>query len=164
MKRLFLIAGPMGIGKTTTAKLIANKLKNSICLDGDGFWVYDPNNITEESKKQVIQNIINGLNKHIQENKYTNIIFTWIMHQQFIIDSIVSKLNLKDIKLVIVTLDCEEKELIHRINKDIKLGLRKQDVIERSLSRSKDAKNNKTIHIDVTKLSVEEVADKIISL
>jgi len=164
MKKLYLIAGPMGVGKTTVANIIGETIKDSLFLDGDNFWTYKPNGITEEDKKAVLNNIVVGLNTYLDSSKYQTIIFTWIMHQQFIIDSIVNRLNLKDTKLYVITLTCDEKTLINRIRKDINDGKRSEDVIERSLSRLKDSKNTKTLHIDTTSLTADEVAEKILKL
>lgn len=164
MKKLILIAGPMGVGKTTVANLINKKIENSICLEGDAFWNWNPEGITEEDKKQVIINISNGINKHLKENKYQTIIFTWIMHQQFIIDSIINNLDLTDTKLIVVTLDCNEITLVNRIKKDINDGKRKIDVIKRSLLRRRDSMSTNTVHIDTSSLDANEVADKILEL
>ncbi len=39
MKKIIIINGPMGVGKTTIGKLLCNKLNKSAFLDGD--WCFD---------------------------------------------------------------------------------------------------------------------------
>ncbi|MFC4653131.1 hypothetical protein ACFO26_09465 [Lactococcus nasutitermitis] len=38
MKNLYLIGGPMGIGKTTVGHNSADKLSNAVYFDGDWAW------------------------------------------------------------------------------------------------------------------------------
>ena len=35
MKKIYLIGGAMGVGKTTVAQILKTKLSNSVFLDGD---------------------------------------------------------------------------------------------------------------------------------
>jgi nucleoside-triphosphatase THEP1 len=38
MKKLIFIGGSPGVGKTTTAKMLIDKLEKSVMLDGDWCW------------------------------------------------------------------------------------------------------------------------------
>ena len=57
MKKIYLIGGAMGVGKTTVAQILKTKLSNSVFLDGDWCWDSDPFQVTEETKIMVIDNI-----------------------------------------------------------------------------------------------------------
>jgi len=59
------------------------------------------------------------------------------MHEQSIIDNVLSRLKRHDYKLYKFSLVCTEQALISRIAKDIKMGIRTEDVIDRSVSRLK---------------------------
>ncbi|MCK4716621.1 MAG: AAA family ATPase, partial [Candidatus Marinimicrobia bacterium] len=61
-KKLIVINGTMGVGKSTISVALKNELENSVMLDGDWCWMMNPWNITEENKKMVEQNIIFLLN------------------------------------------------------------------------------------------------------
>lgn len=50
MKKIYLIGGAMGVGKTTVAQILKTKLSNSVFLDGDWCWDSDPFQVTEETK------------------------------------------------------------------------------------------------------------------
>jgi hypothetical protein len=54
---------------------------------------------------------------------------------------------------------CSEQSLISRITKDIKQGIRKNDVIERSVPRLKNYFEMDTKKIDVSKISAREAAE-----
>ncbi len=94
MKKLFLIGGTMGVGKTTVGQCLKYKLPNSVFLDGDWCWDADPFLVTVETKEMVIENICALLNNFLKCSVYDNIIFCWVMHEQCIIDAIISRLGL----------------------------------------------------------------------
>ncbi len=161
MKKIYLIGGAMGVGKTTVCNLLNKELKNSVYLDGDWCWNMDPFIVNEETKKMVIDNICYLLNNYINCSIYENIIFSWVMHEQNIIDDIISKLNINDCVISTISLICTKEELEKRLNKDINLGIRDESVIERSLDRLKYYDSLNTIKIDTTRKEIEQIVNKI---
>ena len=55
MKKLFIIGGTMGIGKSTVSQILKQKLPNSVFLDGDWCWDSSPFQVTAETKEMVIK-------------------------------------------------------------------------------------------------------------
>ena len=51
MKRLYVIGGTMGVGKTTVCRRLARRLPNSAFLDGDWCWDMHPFQVTEETRR-----------------------------------------------------------------------------------------------------------------
>lgn len=47
MKRLWLIGGPMGVGKSTVGRLLQSRLPRCVYLDGDWCWDARPFVVTE---------------------------------------------------------------------------------------------------------------------
>ena len=135
MKTIYLIGGPMGVGKTTLSRQLKHLLPNAVFLDGDWCWDADPFVVTEETKAMVNDNICHLLNNFLACSAYENIIFCWVMHQQSIIDDILSRLDTKNCRVRCLSLLCGEETLRQRLQKDIDAGLRQPDVIERSLAR-----------------------------
>lgn len=164
MKKLFLIGGTMGIGKSTVGQLLKYKLPNSVFLDGDWCWDAHPFLVTEETKEMVIQNICSVLNNFLKCTVYENIIFCWVMHEQYIINEIVSRLNTENCHILAISLVCTEQELIQRIQKDIKAGIRTTDVIKRSVSRLPLYQKLDTLKIDTAGKEAESIANMIASL
>ena len=78
MKRLYLLGGTMGVGKTTVSQQLKQDLPNSVFLDGDWCWDADPFQVTEETKSMVIRNICYLLNSFLHCTAYENIIFCWV--------------------------------------------------------------------------------------
>lgn len=161
-KRLYLIGGAMGIGKTTVGKLLNHRLENSVFLDGDWCWYADPFTVTEETKGMVMDNICHLLNNFLACSAYQNVVFCWVMHRQEIIDEIVARLNLKNCELRIVSLVSSETALRARLETDVAAGLRSADVIERSLARLPLYRELQTVQIDVSDLTPEETAERIV--
>jgi len=162
MKNIFLIGGTMGVGKTATCQIIKNKLNNSVFLDGDWCWDMHPFQVTEETKQMVVDNICFLLNNFIKCSAYENIVFCWVMHDQTIIDNIVSRLDTANCKVHSISLVCSEQALQARLRQDVDAGIRTEDVIRRSIERIPLYEKLNTYKVDVSKIIPEQVADFII--
>ena len=57
MKRLYVIGGPMGVGKTAACRQLQQLLDRSVFLDGDWCWDAHPFQATEETREMVLENI-----------------------------------------------------------------------------------------------------------
>lgn len=164
MKHLYVIGGTMGIGKTTVCEQMKRDLPDSVFLDGDWCWDSDPFQVTGETKTMVVDNITYMLNNFIHCSAYENIIFCWVLHEQEIMENIFARLDLKNCKVINVSLLAEEECLRERISKDMKKGLRTADVLDRSLERLPLYQKLDTIKIDTTGKSVQRIADEIESI
>lgn len=160
-KNLYLIGGTMGVGKTTVSQILKNSLARSVFLDGDWCWDMHPFVVNEETKSMVVENICFLLNSFLRCTQYDHVIFCWVMHQQAIIDSILSRLDVTGCRVHAVSLVCSEDALRERIMKDVHGGRRTPDVIERSLVRLPLYDRLNTIKIDVSALSPLEAAGRV---
>ena len=82
MKKLYMIGGTMGVGKTAVCQHLKKQLNHCVFLDGDWCWDMHPFEVNEETKQMVLANIKFLLNSFIQCSVYENIIFCWVMHEQ----------------------------------------------------------------------------------
>lgn len=164
MKRLFLIGGTMGIGKSTVSQILKRQLPNSVFLDGDWCWDSSPFQVTAETKEMVIQNICAVLNNFLKCSAYENVIFCWVMHEQSIIDQIVSCLDTRGSHVIAVSLIASEQELTQRLQKDVAAGIRTPDVIARSVQRIPLYQRLHTVKVDTSGKSAAEVAQEIAAL
>lgn len=162
MKTVYLIGGTMGVGKTTLCQYMKQHLDHSVFLDGDWCWDSHPFVVNESTKKMVRENICFLLNQFIHEESYKHIIFAWVMHEQSIIDDIVSHLDLKNCQLKVISLVCEKEVLKEHILYDVKEGKRNIDVLERSLQRLPlyDLLNSQKV--DITNKSLETIIAEIV--
>lgn len=154
----------MGVGKTTVCKILKDKLPNSVFLDGDWCWDMNPFQVTDETKAMVMNNICYLLNNYMHCSVYENVIFGWVMHEQSIIDTILSQIDISICDVKCISLICNENSLIQRLQADVDKGIRKYDVIERSVVRIPLYDSLNTIKIDVSQIKALQVAEKIMEL
>lgn len=157
MKKLILIGGTMGIGKTTTSKALHQLLQPSVLLDGDWCWYMNPWNFNETNKKMVIKNICYLLNNYIKNDYFEYIIFSWVMHKQEIIDEILDQLNLNEIEYHHFSLVCSKETLKERMIIDN----REQESINTSLNRLSMYQQLNTTKISTDYQNIDDVAEQI---
>ncbi len=161
MKRLYLIGGTMGVGKTTVCQILKRKLRRAVFLDGDWCWDADPFQVNGETKAMVLDNICHVLNNFLHCSSYEHVIFCWVLHEQAIIDEILSRLDMAGCMVRTISLVCSREALIGRLQKDIEAGLRRADVLERSTARIPLYDVLCTEKLDVSGISPKEAADRI---
>lgn len=164
MKNLYLIGGPMGVGKTTVCRLLKKKLPAAVFLDGDWCWDADPFVVTDETKAMVQKNIAFMLNSFLGCSAYENVIFCWVMHQQAIIDTLLSALDTDGRRVHVISLTADEKQLSRRISADIARGKRDEDSLRRSLGYLPLYRRLDSVKVDTTGLTRRQTAEKIVRL
>ena len=161
MKNLYLIGGTMGVGKTTVCQELKMRLDNSVFLDGDWCWNMHPFSVNDETKAMVMDNICHLLNNFLKCSAIENVVFCWVMHQQKIIDDILSQLDLTGYRVTAVSLVCTEEALQERLRRDVDAGIRGADILERSLPRLPLYKRLDTVKMDTTGKTPGEIAEEI---
>ena len=164
MKKLYLIGGTMGVGKTTVSRALQKKLPHCVFLDGDWCWDMSPFVVNEETKAMVMDNICHLLQNFLRCTAYENIIFCWVMHEQSIIDDILSRLDVGGAEVKAISLLASEKAITARLEKDVAAGIRTPDVIERSIARIPLYEKLDTLKIDTNKKTADAVAEEIAAL
>ncbi len=164
MKKLYLIGGTMGVGKTAVGQCLKNELQNAVFLDGDCCWDSSPFQVTDETKAMVMDNICYLLNNFIHCTAYDNIVFCWVMHEQGIIDTVLEKTDVKNCEVKVISLIASADTLTERIMGDVKAGVRTADVLERSAARIPLYMALKSIKIYTDGKPVRQVAEEIMSL
>ena len=164
MKNLYLIGGPMGVGKTTVCQCLKKKLPAAVFLDGDWCWDADPFVVTDETKAMVQKNIAFMLNSFLGCSAYENVIFCWVMHQQAIIDTLLSNLDTAGRRVQVISLTADKNQLAKRISADIARGKRDEDSLRRSLGYLPLYSRLDSVKIDTTGLTRRQTAEKIARL
>lgn len=163
-KKLIIVNGTMGVGKTVTCSELKKSLTNSVWLDGDWCWMINPFTVNDENRKMVINNITYLLRSFITNSSLEYIIFNWVIHIEDIFNLILQPLSDLEFEVIKITLTCSEEVLKKRIIQDIQLNLRDEPSINRSLERLELYKNMATEQIDTTELSILETVDRIIKI
>ena len=85
-KKLTMVGGPMGVGKTTVCQQLKELLPRSVLLDGDWCWDMSPFVVNDETKCMVLQNIAYLLQNFLSGSGVEHVIFCWVMPQQEIME------------------------------------------------------------------------------
>ncbi len=161
MKRLYLVGGPMGVGKTAACQQLKRLLPASAYLDGDWCWDMHPFLVTEETRTMVMDNIAHTLSNFLRCSTIQNVILSWVMHEQAILDDLLARLPLDGCEVVSVSLIASPDVLRARLRSDIDAGLRSEDVIPRSLARLPMYVQVKSVKLDTDGLTVRQTAEAI---
>ena len=164
MKKLIIINGVMGVGKTTVSKKLYKELENSFWLDGDNCWAMNPFIVNDENKEMVLNNIGFILNSYLSNSTSKYVVFNWVIQSDDIMNEVLKRINTENIEIYKITLMCTKEELIKRIENDVKLGLRDSKNIEISLERYDMYKAMDTIKLDTTGKSIDEIIKEIVEL
>ena len=151
MKRLYVVGGPMGVGKTAVCRALQERLERSVFLDGDWCWDARPFQVTEETKAMVLENICFLLNNFLRCSAYDHVIFCWVLHQQGLLDGLLSRLDVRDCRVQAVSL----------IESDVRAGRREPGALERSLSYLPLYAILRTEKLDVSRLTPAEAAERL---
>lgn len=161
---LYLIGGPMGVGKTAACRELNRLLPASVMLDGDWCWCADPFQVTPATKRMVLDNICHLLGNFLCCNAYENVVFCWVMHEQEIINELLSRLPIEQCGAAVrtISLVASKATLRERIEQDIHAGVRDKDALARSLAYLPRYTHLDTELIDTTNLTPHEIALRIV--
>ena len=162
-KRLVFICGTMGVGKTTVSRSLQSNIENCVFLDGDWCFDFHPFTVTDETKQMILENISFLLRQFLNCSLCQTVLFCWVMHEQQIIDAILSALPVSDCNVFVFRLTCTQKDLRARLQKDIQAGKRTPDVIERSIARLPFYESVNAICIDTTDRTIEQITQEILN-
>lgn len=162
-KTLYLVGGPMGVGKSTVCRELGRMLPRSVLLDGDWCWQADPFQVTPETKALVLDNVCHLLGNFLRCSAYENVVFGWVMHERAIVEGILARLPIAECGAEVrwVSLVASEEELRGRVERDVDAGLREADATERALAYLPLYRELGSELVDTTGRSPHEVAELI---
>ena len=156
--------GGMGAGKTAVCQELERELAPCAFLDGDWCWEMHPFQVTDETKRMVLENISFVLGQFLRCSAYETVLFCWVMQQDSIAEEILHRLDLRNVQVERFTLMVLERALRQRLERDVTAGLRQADVIDRSVQRLPLYEKMKTVKIETSNLNVQQTARQILHL
>ena len=117
--------------------------------------------VTDETKAMVESNIAHLLNGFLACSEFENVIFCWVLHEQYILDNLINALNLDGCTTYCFSLASTEQALVERLNRDIAAGKRSADITERSVAGIPLYDELDTVKIDVSTISPADAARRI---
>jgi len=162
MKRLILVCGANGIGKSTACKNLVEIFPSSAYIDSDYCRYMSPFSFSKEEMAVVVSNISNMMINYFKLSTINNVIFQYGFHgvRRQIFNDILFLLNESNIKYEFcpIILECSLEENIRRMQNDC----RDLERINRAIANTISIYDELCYpRIDTTKLSPEETAIKM---
>ena len=155
-----ILNGPMGVGKTTVGKYIADKYPGTAFIDGDWCMDLHPFVGSRETRAMAVDNILHMAANYRKCSACRMIVVVWLMDDPEIVRAITDGLSRLQMEVKSVTLVCDGEQLTGRWKNDHNCVWRTDewlDVSLRSLPGFAAMENT----IDTGGLSVEQTAEKI---
>lgn len=158
--KVIVINGPMGVGKTTVGRFIAEKYPGTAFIDGDWCMDLHPFVGNRETKAMAVDNILHMIANYQKCSACNMIVLVWLMDDAWVLQRIAESLSALQVQAKKVTLVCDEGHLIERWKNDHNCEWRTDDWLKVSLKSLPQflAMGNA---ISTDDLTIEQVADMI---
>ena len=153
-KKLVIVNGPPGIGKTATCRVLQQLLQRSVWLDGDWCWMANPWVVTEETMEMAENNMAFLLNSFLNCSEYEVVLYSWIFRSDEVFRKILNRLKTKDFILYKCTLTCRPDVFRKRL---LDAG-REESKIPMCIESLYQCEQTETEKVDTAEKPVEEVA------
>ncbi len=158
--KVIIINGPMGVGKTTVGKFIADHFPGTAFIDGDWCMDIHPFIGNNETKAMAIDNILHMIGNYQKCSLCSMVVMAWLMDDPWVIQRIMDGLSTLQAEVKSVALVCDRENLIRRWNQDRGCDWRTDEWLSISLKSLPDFAAMDQV-IDTSDLSVEQVAEQI---
>ena len=159
--KVIVINGPMGVGKTTVGKIIADRYPGTAFIDGDWCMDIHPFVGNAETKATAVDNILHMIRNYRECSVCSMVVLVWLMDDTWVREKIRDGLAALQAEVQSVTLICDRESLIRRWNDDRSCEWRTDQWLEASLASLPGfAAMENTI--DTSGLSAEQVAEIIL--
>jgi broad-specificity NMP kinase len=156
---IYLVSGPLGVGKSTTSKKLAQNVKNSVLLEGDcilHMFEHRSEASWEDRLSLTWKNILALTRNFIQHD--FNVVIDFVVEDE--LDWFCKQISDLQVTLKYIVLRADKEKLIERLRKR-----GDYDSLERSLfllNKLESTPSNKQFMYDTTLRQTEEIVDVII--
>ena len=158
--KVIILNGPMGVGKTTVGKYIADRYPGTALIDGDWCMDLHPFVGSRETKAMAVDNILHMIRNYRECSVCSMVVLVWLMDDAWVIQGIMEGLSAMQAEVKYVTLVCDRENLIRRWNDDRNCEWRTEDWLNvslKSLPEFAAAANA----VDTSGLTVDRIAELI---
>lgn len=159
--KVLVLNGPMGVGKTTVGKRVADRNPGTAYIDGDWCMDLHPFVGSRETKAMAIDNILHMIGNYQKCSACDGVVLAWLMDDAWVIHRLLEGLAALGAEVKSVTLTCDRERLIERWKNDHICEWRTEEwlgVSLKSLPWFQSLENT----LDTSGLSVEEIADRVL--
>ena len=159
---VILINGPMGAGKTTVGKQIAESVYGTALIDGDWCMDLHPFVGSRETKEMAIDNILHMMRNYKACSACRQIVLVWLMDEAWVRNALADGICKMGLTPHSFTLMCSEEELIRRWKNDDRCDWRTDEWLRVSLRSLKDFSNMENC-IDTTAMTIAQVTETVMN-
>lgn len=158
--KVIILNGPMGVGKTTVGKYIADHHPGTAFIDGD--WCLDihPFVGNQETKAMAVDNILHMIGNYQKCSVCNMVVLVWLMDEPWVIQKITQGLSAMQAEVKNMTLVCSRESLIRQWKDDHNCEWRTDEWLNVSL-KSLPGFASMDNTIDTSGLPVEQVAELV---
>ena len=132
--KVIILNGPMGVGKTTVGKRIAEKCPGTAFIDGDWCMDLHPFVGNHETKAMAVDNILHMVGNYMKCSACKMIVLVWLMDDPWVLQSLTEGLTALQADIRNVTLVCDRENLLRRWKNDHACEWRTDEWLQVSLS------------------------------
>ena len=158
--KVIVLNGPMGVGKTTVGKYIADQNPGTAFIDGDWCMDIHPFIGNRETKAMAVDNILHMIRNYQKCSVCSMIVLVWLMDDPWVIQGIKEGLSVLQLEMKNVTLLRDRENLIRRWTNDQNCEWRTNEWLQISL-KSLPGFASMENTIDTSDIPVDQIADLI---
>ena len=155
LKKLILLGGPTGVGKTTTLRGLQGRFDDSALLDADDVWRVGSKLAIPQNRSIAIRNVTNTMRGYFEANCELGIV-SWVFARPELYQPVINALTdyVDSIQQLYLIADPETLEARLRERGE-------PDRIEYALSRLELIRSLPFTKLDTTNLSQDQVVERI---
>ena len=158
--KVIIINGPMGVGKTTVGKYIADHHPGTALIDGDWCMDIHPFVGNAETRAMAADNILHMIGNYQKCSVCSMVVLVWLMDDPQVIRKITDGLSALKAEGKIVTLICDRETLKRRWENDLNCEWRTDEWLNASL-KSLPVFSAMDHVIDTSRQPVDRIAELI---
>ncbi len=158
--KVIIINGPMGVGKTSVGKAIAERHPGTALIDGDWCMDIHPFVGSRETRAMAVDNILHMIGNYQACSVCSMVVLVWLMDDPEVIRRIMEGLAALRAEVTYVTLTCSPENLISRWHHDRNCEWRTDDWLAVSLKSLPGFASMDNV-IDTGSLPADRIAEQI---
>ena len=131
--KIIMINGPMGVGKTTVGRYIADTNPGTAFIDGDWCMDIHPFVGNRETRDMAADNILHMIGNYRKCSACSMVVLVWLMDDDRVYRKILEGISGSGDEVKTVTLVCDRENLISRWRNDRSCEWRTDEWLETSL-------------------------------
>ena len=131
--KVIVINGPMGVGKTTVGKIIAERNPGTAFIDGDWCMDIHPFVGSQETRAMAVDNILHMIGNYQKCSVCGMVVLAWLMDDEWVRRGIAEGIAALGAEVKETVLICDRESLIRRWKNDRKCEWRTDEWLNASL-------------------------------